>query len=330
MTDDRKQDHIDLAFNSIPPTQLQTGAIFYEPLLGTMKSDLGASSFEFAGARLKFPFWVSSMTGGTEKAKNINANLARACREFGFGMGLGSCRPLLEDKRWEDFSVRNLIGDEAPLYTNFGIAQLEELLDYSQVSKLDEITKKLQATGIIIHINPLQEFAQPEGDRYSKPALDSIKRFLDQTSFPVIVKEVGQGIGPKSLEELVKLPLEAIEFAGFGGTNFTLLEKARQRGISDYHAKHLQMIGSIGHTPSQMIDWINSFDFELTCQSFIISGGIDNPVEGHILNEKLQYKSVIGMASQFLKYATGEYTELENYINSLLETYKLCSEFIRG
>lgn len=330
MTDDRKQDHIDLAFKSTPSKQLQTGSIFYEPLLGSMKPESSQSNFEFASGTLLFPFWVSSMTGGTEKAKNINSNLAKACKEYGFGMGLGSCRPLLEDKRWEDFAVRKLIGDKAPLYTNFGIAQLEELLVSGQVSKLDEITKKLQATGVIIHINPLQEFAQPEGDRYSRPAIESIKRFLDKTNFPVIVKEVGQGMGPKSLEELVKLPLAAIEFAGFGGTNFTLLEQARQRGISDYHANHLQMIGSVGHTCEQMIDWVNGFDFELHCQNFIISGGIINPVEGHILNEKLQYKSVIGMASQFLKHATGEYIELENYINSLLETYKLCNEFIRG
>jgi len=90
---------------------------------------------QFLGKILKVPMWVSSMTGGTAQARNINTNLARACREFGMGMGLGSCRILLQnDEHLPDFDMRNVIGDELPFYANIGIVQLGEHVDRSLLS----------------------------------------------------------------------------------------------------------------------------------------------------------------------------------------------------
>ena len=329
MSEDRKRDHIDLAFESRPIQQVDLGALFYEPMLGHLNLE-EIKFFSFAGGNLKAPLWVSSMTGGTEKAKRINQNLARAAREYGFGMGLGSCRPLLDDQRWEDFQIRKELGPDSPLYSNFGIAQVEQLIAQDKAEKLVEITKRLEANGIIIHVNPLQEFAQPEGDRYQQRPLDTIKRFIEITDLPIIVKEVGQGMGPKSLAELVKLPLEAIEFGGFGGTNFTMLEQARHKKTNDSYHELLTQIANIGHTPREMIEWINSFDFELNCKQFIISGGVTDPIQALVLNESLQYPSVVGMASQFLKYSMGEYEELQVYLEQMLEVYKLGGQLLKG
>ena len=165
------------------------------------------------------------MTGGTKLAGTINRNLAMACNEFGMGMGLGSCRIIMEDDTYfEDFNMRAIIGDDLPLWANLGIAQIEELVGKKQEDKAAELVEKLRADGLIIHVNPMQEWFQPEGDILTCPPLDTIKRFLDSFSVPVIVKEVGQGMGPESLRELLQLPLQAIEFAAFGGTNFARVE----------------------------------------------------------------------------------------------------------
>jgi len=84
-------------------------------------------SIDILGTTLRTPIWVSSMTGGTAMANTINTNLAKACGEYGMGMGLGSCRALLDsDERLSDFAMRGLIGDQ-PLYANLGIAQLDDL-----------------------------------------------------------------------------------------------------------------------------------------------------------------------------------------------------------
>lgn len=327
MSEQRKQDHIDLAFSSRPERQMDLDGLYYEPLFSEHPDKFKLEP-DFARGKIEIPLWVSSMTGGTEKAFHINQNLARACKEFGMGMGLGSCRPLLKDQRWEDFDLRAVLGPDVPFYTNFGIAQVEELIDAGKLQKLDEITKRLNATGIIIHINPLQEWAQPEGDRYKRPALDTINVLLEKTKFPIIVKEVGQGFGPKSLAALVQLPLQAIELAGFGGTNFTLLEQARLSSEEQVKRELIEHIGLIGHTCEEMVGWINQMS-EVNCQEFIISGGIKDPVKGFRLHKRLRHKNVIGMASQFLKYSLGEYEELEKYMASLIDSLKICQGYLR-
>lgn len=329
MTQGRKEDHINLAFESRPMGRFDLNGLSYEPLLGHL-NPLRSEFQDFAGAKIRYPLWVSSMTGGTEKANLINRNLAKLCGEYGLGMGLGSCRALLNDERWEDFQVRKYMGDEVPLYSNFGIAQVEELLDLHKADKIIEITKKLDANGIIIHINPLQEYAQPEGDRYKVTPLETIKKFLEITQMPVIIKEVGQGMGPKSLTELVQLPLEAIEFGAFGGTNFTMLEQARHDQTDSTKHELLTQLSNIGHTAEEMIAWINGFDFELKCQQFIISGGISDPIRAKVLNESLQYPSVVGMASQFLRHAMGDYEQLQAYAEDLFEVYGICDQLLKG
>ena len=114
--------------------------------------------------------WVSSMTGGTAWAKTINHNLARACKDFGMGMGLGSCRSLLHSNdTFSDFNVRPFIGEDLPLYANLGIAQVEELLERGQLRKVKELVDKLEADGLIIHINPLQEWLQPTAKNWGSP-----------------------------------------------------------------------------------------------------------------------------------------------------------------
>ena len=186
------------------------------------------SSLTFLGKELGAPMWVSSMTGGTFAARKINTNLARVCHDFRMGMGLGSCRSLLDSNAsLPDFDMRDIIGDDLPLYANLGISQVEQLLENNQEDKIRVLVDKLRADGLIVHVNPLQEYFQPGGDRLKNAPIISIRRLLDVVSFPVIVKEVGQGMGPASLRELIRLPLAAIEFAAFGGTNFSKLEMLR-------------------------------------------------------------------------------------------------------
>ncbi len=331
MSEQRKKDHIDLTFTSRPSSRLNTYSLNYEPLFSPHpKEDAQVLNQEFIGYDFKLPLWVSSMTGGTEKAKRINKNLSKACGEFGFGMGLGSCRSLLDsEERLSDFDVKEYMPN-MPLYTNFGIAQLEELAESAKLNRIDLVTKKLHADGIIVHVNPLQEWAQAEGDRYKKAPIDTIKNVLDSTQYPVIVKEVGQGFGPKSLLALSSLPLRAIELSGFGGTNFTILEQARLSGANSGKNAPNASFGRVGHTCEEMIDWLNQQDLaEMKCKEFIVSGGITDSLVGHALNESLKYNSVFGMASNLLKYSMGDYEELQDYICRVKENLEMAKAYMR-
>ena len=286
--------------------------------------------FLFLGKTMQVPMWVSSMTGGTEMARTINKNLARACGEFGMGMGLGSCRALLySDERIEDFDVRQFMGDGLPLFANLGIAQLEQLIDKGELQRVRQLVDKLQADGLIIHINPLQEWLQPEGDRYDKSPLETITTFMEKVDVPVIVKEVGQGMGYQSLKALMQLPLSAIDFAANGGTNFARLEM--QRGDAS-KANIYEQLAFVGHSAEEMVAIYNQLLDELgdkvKCRQVIISGGVKNFLDGYYLINKIKTNAVYGQASGFLRHARGNYEELRAYVRSQVEGLELANAFL--
>ncbi len=303
---ERKEDHIQLAPKARTASAELDGRFNYEPMFFTHPSVDERWKTKFLGFELEYPLWISSMTGGTDHAEKINENLARLCGEFGLGMGLGSCRSLLTDQtRLTEFAVKKWM-EKSPLYANIGIAQLEELVMAGKLGLLHEMVKRVEADGLIIHINPLQEWFQPEGDRFKISPLITLKKFLDDTSYPVIVKEVGQGMGPRSLKALLELPLAGIELAAFGGTNFTLLEN--MRGVEE---KSREGFIYQGHTAREMVDILNALPTR--DKEIIISGGIKTMLDGYELKMKLKANSVIGMASAFLAPALKDYETLRNY-----------------
>lgn len=327
----RKQDHIELAFEArVNPHQIDN-RFYFEPALSGHPQAGSIPTQEFLGKTFKIPLWVSSMTGGTAMARVINHNLARACGAFGMGMGLGSCRSLLGLKSLpEDFTVRHLVGDQQPLYANLGIAQVEQLIEDQKVSTIIEMVKRLEADGLIVHINPLQEWLQPEGDRYYTAPITTIQRLLDQVDFPIIVKEVGQGMGINSLKALLELPLAAVDFAANGGTNFALLELLR----SDETARDTHRgLAQIGHSAEEMNlllqQLITQGNFEPSCRQIIISGGISNYLDGYYHLQQCPLPALYGQASAFLKYARGDYEVLEKYIAEQVRGLEMAYAFLK-
>lgn len=325
----RKKDHIDLAFQS-QIAELDS-RFYYEPLFAAHPEKGSLKPLDFLGHTFKAPLWVSSMTGGTEKARTINQNLARACKDFGFGMGLGSCRSLLySDDFVADFDVRSIIGDAQPLYANLGIAQLELLIERKELFLINKMMDKIRANGLIIHINPMQEWLQPEGDRFQRPPLETIETVLNYADFPIIVKEVGQGMGYHSLKVLLQLPLAAVDFAAAGGTSFSKIELLRggQERQEAYNA-----LAHIGHTAVEMVGFTNQIVQELgdklRCSQIIVSGGIKNFLDGFYCIKKLELPAIYGQASAFLKYAQNDYESLYQFIDSQIRGLELAEAYLR-
>lgn len=326
----RKKDHIDMAFRSRVEAGELDARFYYEPLLAAHPKAGSLPPFSFLGKTLRTPMWVSSMTGGTAMASRINRNLARACHEFGMGMGLGSCRQLLySDEFLADFDVRDELGDDLPLYANLGVAQVEKLLLEKEQDRIPELLHKLRADGLFIHVNPLQEAMQPEGDQFVRPPLEVIEEVLQLFDFNVIVKEVGQGFGPASLKRLLQLPLAGIEFAAAGGTNFAKLELLR----SDEQKQAIfGKMATVGHTAVEMLQWANEIKASLKLQqlpSLILSGGVRDFLDGYYLLQKSQFPAVYGQASGFLKHAQGNYAELQSYIQAQIRGLELAHAFLR-
>jgi len=335
----RKEDHIELAFRSQVEAMALDQRFDYEPLLAAHPVPGSLAPVTFGKKEMKAPLWVSSMTGGTEKAYTINQNLGRACAEFGLGMGLGSCRPLLYGQdRLEDFDIRPITGDDVPLYANLGVAQVQEMLDAGREQEINQMCGLLRVDGLIIHVNPLQEAMQPEGDIFTASPIETIRATLEALpELSVIVKEVGQGMGPRSLAQLLELPLLAIDTAANGGTNFSKLELFRS---DDLRREAYGPIVNVGHSAAEMVQMVNELVLftrlqedavvpeqrlpsyvqspkripkesealaQVRCKHLIISGGLRNFLDGYYLTEASELPAVYGQASAFLRYAREDY-----------------------
>jgi len=321
----RKEDHIALAFQSQTGRDQVDCRFYYEPAINKMPGPRNTIELHFLDSNMSAPIWVSSMTGGTERARKINHNLARVCNEYKLGMGLGSCRQLLEsDEYLPDFDVRGIIGIQ-PLYANLGIAQVIDIVRRKEFEKIARLLKRLRADGLIIHINPLQEWLQREGDVIDMIPVECIQEVLSELEISIIVKEVGQGFGPESLKALLDLNIAGIELAGFGGTNFSRVESLRNG--DSYHTDLID----IGHTAEQMIYFLNEFansDTSYLTKQIIISGGINGYLTGYYLNELCKFPSVYGQASTFLKYAEEGYEVLAKYVEEQIKGYQFAAEYL--
>jgi isopentenyl-diphosphate delta-isomerase len=145
----------------------------------------------------------------------------------------------------------------------------------------------------------------------------------------VVIKEVGQGMGKESLRELLKLPLTAIEFGGFGGTNFAKVELERRE---DKFTEYFDPLSYIGHTAEEMTFLVNSIlkeDQGIQTENLIISGGIRNFLDGYYLINNSQMPAIYGMASTFLKYAKEEYESLKEFTTGQIEGLKMAYRYLK-
>lgn len=327
-TASRKDIHMDLALRS--QNNIIDNRFFYEPMMAAHPKPNETWETKLGDKRMKFPIWISSMTGGTAKTNEVNARLAGTVKKFGLGMGVGSARIAIEDPtRQADFDLRASLGEEAPFYLNFGIAQIEKFLKQKQIHKLTALRDKLRADGFIIHVNPLQEWMQPEGDRIEESPVITVEKFLEETGGSrVIVKEVGQGFGYESMRALLQLPLTAIEFAAAGGTNFAKLELLRNQTKSRF----LDDFVHVGHSAAEMVEILNRAILELgslkMCETVIISGGIQSYLDGYYYIRRAKMNALYGQASAFLKQAMVSQEALDEFTKYQIEGLLLARTFL--
>lgn len=323
----RKTEHLNLALKAQTNLSTQDNRFVYEPMFSAHPQH-NIPGVEIAGKKQAVPIWVSSMTGGTDYAGHINRNLAKACAEFGMGMGLGSCRVLLEeDKYLSHFDLRKYMGDEVPFFANLGISQIEKSLREKSTDKVVAMVNKLRADGLIIHINPIQEWLQPEGDLITVPPIETVQAFLEETKLPLIVKEVGQGLGVNSLRALLNMPLQALEFGAYGGTNFAQIELERSEPV---RKKLFEPIAFIGNNAYQMIDFANAIKQEenIKCNTLIVSGGLKNYLDGYYFLRKSNFNTAYGHASAFLEYAREDYEQLREFVSYQIKGLQMAYAYL--
>ena len=221
----RKRRHIDVCLSDAVEYQsVTTGLERYQlPYNALTQTDLGSVELatDFLGSRLRAPLLIGPMTGGAELSGTINRNLAAAAQQLGIGMMLGSQRIMLDNgSASESFRVRDTAPDVL-LIGNIGLAQLNEMMVPDLVTALDAIG----ANALAVHTNPLQEAMQHKGDTDFSGSIARLRDVAGSIDYPVILKEVGHGIGAAAAAELVDCPIAAVDVAGAGGTSWARVEQ---------------------------------------------------------------------------------------------------------
>jgi isopentenyl-diphosphate delta-isomerase len=262
------------------------------------------------------PLVIDSMTGGTPEAFMINARLGELAEKYGFAMGLGSQRAGLHSEELaETYSVARKNAPKAFLIANIGGAQLSKGLSIDTTKK---ILRRVEANALVVHLNPLQELVQPEGEPKYRGVLKKISELIENIDVPVIVKEVGAGISREVAIKLEMAGVAAINIAGAGGTSWAGVEKVRAEVAKDDAKIHLgQMFWDWGIPTAASLLEVKKAVKKIP---LIASGGLRNGLE--VAKCMALGASMSAMAYPFLLRAAESTESLFKFADILLAELK--------
>lgn len=305
----RKRKHLEVCLSEAVEYQNQSNGLEryrlrYRALPELDLSEVGLQT-RFMGKTLSAPFLIGAMTGGEEKGALINRNLAIAAERLGVGLMLGSQRVMLEKPQARaSFMVRE-VAPTALLIGNLGVAQLNK--GYG-LEELRSAVALIEADGLALHVNPLQEATQG-GDTHFGGIIPQLKALLPQLEFPVMIKEVGHGFGHEVALQLQDLPLAALDVAGAGGTCWAKVEEWVRFG----HIKHPELV-EIGIPTAQALSECRQ---ALPHLPLVASGGIRNGTQA--AKALALGATVVAVAKPLLAPALQGPTAVEEWITSFLE-----------
>lgn len=311
MIENRKEEHIKIAEKETVDSEYNywDDVKLIHQAIPEVDFDSIDTSVSFLGKRIRYPFIISSMTGGTGLARRINDNLAAAAEHFGVGMGVGSMRAVVEKKELADtysvinnykipFKIANigapqLIGQKKPAFRDSDIEYCFSLID---------------ADFLVVHFNFLQEMVQPEGDRNARGV---IKRLTEiAASYPVIAKETGNGFSREAAIQLKDAGVKAIDVGGLGGTSFAAIEYYRAVNSSDREKMHSgKTFWNWGIPSPASIRYCN------VGLPVIGSGGLRNGID--LARSIMVGASIGGFARSFLKNADISLEALKNQVEEM-------------
>ncbi len=319
MIEDRKLDHIAISLKEQVESKVSSGFDDITPVhrsLPEANLDEIDLSTIFFGKTLSAPIVIAGMTGGHEKAKRINENLAVAAQELGVAMGVGSQRAGLENPDLsETYSIAREVAPEAFLIGNLGAVQFA--IDYT-IEHANSAVDMIKADALAVHLNPLQEAVQTEGDRDFRGCVDAISD-LKGLKVPIIGKETGAGVSREDAVLLEEAGVAGLDVGGLGGTSFSAVESYRE-GVDRALAERFWDWGI--PTALSTIEVL-----ENTKLSVISTGGVRSGVD--IAKALALGASSGGMALPFLKEAMKSADAVKDAINRVIEELKIAM-FLMG
>ncbi|PIN98678.1 MAG: type 2 isopentenyl-diphosphate Delta-isomerase [Candidatus Diapherotrites archaeon CG10_big_fil_rev_8_21_14_0_10_31_34] len=305
-TEKRKDLHLKTAMKK--ESQFRKTSLFEEielihnPLLDCELTEIKTQT-TFLGKKFSFPLCIRPITGGTKKSFELNKNIALACEKKGIGFALGSMRAGLENKSKIEFFKLRKYCPSIFLEANIGALELAK----HSAKKIDDFAEEIQADAVSVHLNSAQELMQNSKTKGFSEVFNSIKNFAEQSNFPVIVKEVGNGISFETAKKLDSTKINAIDVAGRGGTSFVKID-------SILHGKKRlgEVFGEFGIPTAASV----LFTKKASKKKIIASGGIRNGLD--VCKSLVLGADLAGIAVPAIRNAGNE-KSVENLLDSFKE-----------
>lgn len=313
MIDDRKKEHLKLALSKSAQAG-ETGFSSYRFVhnsLPEINYDKIDTSTIFLGKKVDYPFLISCMTGGILEGGRLNRNLALAAQKFNIPMGVGSQRIAIEHKELEKFFKIRKFAPDIPVLANIGLVQLNYGFGLKEFQKCIDM---IDADALVVHINPIQEAIQFKGDRNWEGLVSKLEKIINRLSVPVIAKEVGFGMSYEVILKLYKIGVRIFDTAGWGGTNWSLVEGLRNKADKNLG----ELFSDWGISTTDSILNAVAVKNKVKGKIHIIgSGGLRNGVE--IAKALTLGSDITGVASPFAK--AGLVSEVK--VGELIERYAI-------
>ncbi|MBW4649968.1 MAG: type 2 isopentenyl-diphosphate Delta-isomerase [Kastovskya adunca ATA6-11-RM4] len=308
-TQTRKADHLRICLDEDVQFHANTNGLERYRFTHCCLPELNRSEINltttFLGKKLGAPLLISSMTGGTEQAQMINYRLGEVAQRYQLAMGVGSQRVVVENPQVaETFAVRSLAPDIL-LFANLGAVQLNYQYGIDECLRVVDL---LEADALILHLNPLQECIQPQGDTNFRGLLNKIAHLCQQLPVPVIAKEVGNGISAPMAQKLIEAGVTAIDVAGAGGTSWAKVESERALNVQQ---RRLGLTFADWGLPTA--ECITSIRAIAPTVPLIASGGLRNGMD--VAKAIALGSDLAGLALPFLQAAS----ESTNAVDALVQ-----------
>ncbi len=227
----RKKEHIELCLTDKVSFKEKTNGFENYEFVHNAVTEVNISAITFGslffGKRIEYPFLISCMTGGSADSENINARLSSAAEKLKIPLGVGSQRQVLENNRYrQTYKIIRKNAPSIPVLGNIGAAQIVKMSSLIPINYLIEL---VEADVMVVHVNPLQELIQKNGEPQFSGLLKNIKKLVKEVKVPVIVKEVGAGISSDAAKKLLDCGVRGIDVAGAGGTSWAGVEILRNK-----------------------------------------------------------------------------------------------------
>jgi len=322
----RKIEHVSVALGqdiSVAQRANWNDIQFVHQALPEVNLDEIETSVNFLGQTLRYPIFISSMTGGHPDVTSINRNLARAAENYGLALGVGSQRAgIVNPDVNNSYAVTREHAPNTFLIANIGAPQLIAQSRHKPftLEQVERAISMIEANALAVHMNSLQEAAQPEGDRRAVGEAAALKELTSRVRVPVIAKETGAGVSREQALLLSSCGVAAIDVGGAGGSSMAAMEAARSQARGDEKTRNIGLLYR---------DWgiatpVSVVESSVAGLPLISTGGVRNGLD--MARALALGATLVGMGFPFLKAASESYEAVCELLETVVAELKVAMQ----